>query len=49
MGPYHEDGRYLSGDGTDDTTVIPSGYKRTHTLRGGTKGGFRKIQTTTLT
>ena len=26
-GPYHEDGRYLSGDGTDDTTVIPSGIE----------------------
>ena len=47
-GPYHEDGRYLSGDGTDDTVVNPSGYN-TPTDRGGTKGGFRKIQTTTLT
>ena len=35
-GPYHEDGRYLSGDGTDDTTVIPSGYSEP--MRGGTKG-----------
>ena len=47
-GAYHEDGRYLSGDGTDDTTVIPSGYNEP-VARGGTKGGFRKIQTTTLT
>ena len=47
-GAYHDGGRYLSGDGTDDTTVIPSGYNEP-TARGGTKGGFRKIQTTTLT
>jgi len=47
-GPYHEDGRYLSGDGTDDTVVNPSGYS-TPVERGGTAGGFRKIQTTTLT
>ena len=47
-GAYHENGRSLSGDGTDDTTVNPSGQNEP-TARGGTKGGFRKIQATTLT
>ena len=47
-GAYHDGGRYLSGDGTDDTVVNPSGYS-TPVERGGTAGGFRKIQTTTLT
>ena len=47
-GAYHDSGRYLSGDGTDDTLVNPSGYNDP-VDRGGTKGGFRKIQTTTLT
>ncbi len=47
-GAYHENGRSLSGDGTDDTVVNPDGYS-TPVARGGTKGGFRKIQTTTLT
>ena len=43
-GAYHESGRSLTGDGIDDTL---SGGEPT--ARGGTKGGFGKIQTTTLT
>ena len=40
----HDGGRSLTGDGTDDTL---SGSDPT--ARGGTKGGFGKIQATTLT
>ena len=47
-GAYHENGRYLQGDGISDTTYNPSGTNEP-TARGGTKGGFRKIQATTLT